>query len=112
MAPASAAAFASAPSYSVTVANSGAAAVGVIGHPGAQASAFASDIYRVSVSVDGAGWEAGVQNALVAIPAGESAGVPVFAHRVSGAAASARVTVTIISESEPTTRAVAVIEVR
>ena len=110
-APASASANVSAPSYDVTVTNSGSAAEGVTGHPGAPASAFASDIYRVSVSVDGAGWEAGVQNALVAVPAGESARVPVFARRVSGAV-SARVTVTITSECDPTKRAVAVTEVQ
>ena len=74
--------------------------------------AFASDIYRVSVSVDGAGWEADVQNALVAIKAGESARVPVFARRASGNAASARVTVTIVSESDPTKRATTVTTVK
>jgi M6 family metalloprotease-like protein len=82
--------------YNVTVNNTGAAA----------------DIYRVSVSVDGAGWEADVQNALVAAKAGESAQVPVFARRVSGDAASARVTVTVASESDPTKKVTAVTEVR
>ena len=42
----------------------------------APATAFASDIYRVSVIVEGAGWEADVQNALVAVAAGQSARVP------------------------------------
>ena len=63
-------------------------------------------------SVEGAGWEADVQNALVAVKAGESARVPVFARRASGNAASARVTVTIVSESDPTKRATTVTTVR
>jgi hypothetical protein len=93
-------------SFRVTVANTGSAPAGApAGHPGAPATAFASDIYRVSVTVDGAGWEAAVQNALVAVKAGESAQVPVFARRVSGTAASAKVTVTVASESDATKRA-------
>ena len=52
-------------------------------YPRAQ-PAFDSDIYRVNVVVEGAGWEADVQNALVAVKAGESARVPVFARRSSG----------------------------
>jgi len=111
-APATAAANATAPSYQVTVTNSGAAGTNA-GHTGRPpVAAFASDIYRVSVSVEGAGWEADVQNALVAVKAGDSARVPVFARRASGNAASARVTVTVVSESDPTKRAVTVTEVR
>ena len=63
----------------MTVTNSGSAPDVVVGHPGAPVSAFASDIYRMTVSVEGAGWDADVQNALVAVKAGESARVPVFA---------------------------------
>ncbi|OFW07082.1 MAG: hypothetical protein A3H96_13765 [Acidobacteria bacterium RIFCSPLOWO2_02_FULL_67_36] len=103
---------ASAPGYSVTVTNTGAAPDRVAGHPGAAVAAFASDIYRVSVSLEGSGWEAGVQNALVAIQAGASARVPVFVRRASGRAASARVTVTVVSESDPAKRALSVTEVR
>ena len=107
-APAAATANAAAASFSVTVTNSGAAPA-TVGRPrGAPAAAFASDIYRVSVTVEGAGWEADVQNALVAVKAGESARVPVFARRRPAAPASARVTVTIVSESDPTKRATTV----
>ena len=111
-APAAAAANASAPSYSVTVTNTGTAPATLTGQGAALATAFAGDIYRVSVSVEGAGWEADVQNALVAVKAGESARVPVFARRASGNAASARVSVTIVSESDPTKRATAVTAVK
>ena len=60
----------------MTVTNSGAAAPADRPSP-PTGRPFASDIYRVSVSVDGAGWEADVQNALVAVKAGESIDVPV-----------------------------------
>ena len=95
-----------APAFAVTVRNTGAALATPAGaHPGAPASAFGSDIYRVSVSVEGDGWEAGVQNALVAVPAGGSAQVPVFARRTSGTTATAQVAVTVVSESDDSARA-------
>jgi M6 family metalloprotease-like protein len=111
-APATSSANASAASYSVTVTNSGAAPASVTGHTAAPVTMFASDIYRVSVSVEGGGWEADVQNALVAVKAGDSTRVPVFARRASGNAASARVTVTVVSESDPSKRATTVTTVR
>jgi hypothetical protein len=111
-APASATAASNGPSYSVTITNSGAAAGSVTGHPAAPAVTFASDIYRVSVSIDGAGWEGDVQNALVGVEAGRSARVPVFVRRASGNGKSARVTVTVVSESDPTKRAVSVTAIR
>jgi hypothetical protein len=96
-APATASASATAASFNVAVTNTGAAP---------------ADIYRVSVAVEGAGWEADVQNALVTAKAGQSASVPVFARRTSGTAASARVTVTIVSESDSTKRTTTVTTVR
>jgi hypothetical protein len=99
------AANAAAPAFAVTVANTGAAPAAPGGHTRAPAELFASDIYRVSVAVEGAGWQADVQNALVAVGAGESARVPVLVRRTAGTTASSRVTVTVISESDPTKRA-------
>ena len=110
-APATAATNATAPSFSVSVTNTGAAPA-MVAQPGTAAAAFASDIYRVSIQVDGAGWDAGLQNALVAVRAGEAARVPVFARRQSASAAPARVTVTVVSESDPTKRAVTVTSVK
>jgi M6 family metalloprotease-like protein len=111
-APATATANSSAASYIVSVSNIGEPGAKLTGHPAAPVDAFVSDIYRMSVSVEGAGWEADVQNALVAVTAGQSAPVPVFARRASGNTASARVTVTIVSESDPTKRATTVTTVR
>jgi M6 family metalloprotease-like protein len=112
-APPTAASSATTPSFSVTVRNTGAASGAAGGeHSGVPAAVFASDIYRVSVAVDDAGWAAGVQNALVAVKAGESASVPVFAWRASGSPAPARVTVTVVSESDAAARAEAVTTVQ
>lgn len=60
------------------------------------------DVYRLSVSVDGAGWRAGLQNALAAVKFGASQPVQVFIARDGSAAASARVTLVATSESDPT----------
>lgn len=68
----------------------------------APGTAFNNDIYRIRVALDGAGWSGDVANALVAVPFGASANVPVSFGKASGAAASATVTVTVISESDPT----------
>ena len=97
------------PAFSVTVRNTGAAtAPAPTGHTRAPSAVFDSDIYRVNVVVEGAGWEAGVQNALVAVKAGESARVPVFARRNSGTTETAKVTVTVTSESDSSKRATTV----
>jgi M6 family metalloprotease-like protein len=113
-APATGTASATAPAFNLTVTNTGAAPADTAtgGHTRAPMSAFSSDIYRVTTTVEGAGWQADVQNALVAVPAGQSASVPVFARAGSGAAANARVTVTIVSESDPTKRGTTVTTVR
>ncbi len=66
-----------------------------------------SDIYRLSVEVEGGGWTAQVQNALAAVKFGESQGVPVYLTHAADAAASATVTLTAVSESDPTKKAVA-----
>jgi len=77
------------------------AAIKNIGAAGTGA-AFASDIYRVSVTVEGTGWLADLQSAVVAVKAGESVEVPVFVRHARGAAASATVTIKAVSESDPT----------
>jgi M6 family metalloprotease-like protein len=105
-APATAVAAGNAPAFSVTVANTGAApTTAPAGHLRAPAGLFSSDIYRVTVAVVGPGWQADVQHAIIAIRAGESARVPVFARRTSGTAA-ATLTVTVVSESDQSKRAV------
>jgi hypothetical protein len=94
-----------------TLRNTGAASsTPVDAHLGAPAAAFASDIYRVSVSVDGESWDADVQNVLVAVEAGQSATVPVFIRQGTGSGATT-VTLTVVSESDPSARATASVTV-
>jgi M6 family metalloprotease-like protein len=61
-----------------------------------------SDIYRLSVSVEGQGWSAQIQNALVTAKFGQTATVPVFVTHEAGSSGSARVTLKAVSESDPT----------
>jgi hypothetical protein len=110
-APASAAANPAAPSFQVTIANTGAAPT-ASSPAGIASSAFASDIYRVSIATDGDGWNAGLQNALVAAKAGESVLVPVFARRQNASAGALRVTITVTSESDPSKRATTVTTIK
>jgi M6 family metalloprotease-like protein len=70
-----------------------------------------SDIFRLSVSVNGAGWTAHLQNALAAVKFGESVSVPVFVVRSENATGPATVTLTATSESDPTSTAKAVFTV-
>ncbi|MGH7461389.1 MAG: hypothetical protein ACREMA_10215, partial [Longimicrobiales bacterium] len=70
-------------------------------HP-QNANAFLnSDIYRLSVSAQGQGWDAQLSNALAAIRVGASQPVTVHVNRADNAAAAATVTLTAVSESEP-----------
>ena len=75
-------------------------------HPENASRYLDSDIYRISVSVQGAGWAAQIQNALAAVPFGGKHSVPVFLSKTANAADSAVVTVRAASESDPTKKAV------
>jgi M6 family metalloprotease-like protein len=82
-----------------TLTNTGQAA-DVSGTHAHDVSAFvASDIYRLSVSVEGAGWSARLLNALAAVPFGQSQEITV--HVTPGSARTAIVTVRAVSESDP-----------
>ncbi|MBN2183504.1 MAG: hypothetical protein JW715_16460 [Sedimentisphaerales bacterium] len=71
-----------------------------------------SDIYRLSVSVEGRGWSGQLLNALAAVEFGESQPVSVFVNRRSGGADSAIVTLKAVSESDPTKTATATFTVK
>jgi M6 family metalloprotease-like protein len=62
---------------------------------------FDSDAYRVSVSVEGAGWDAHVPYEVVAVASGETVPVSAYASAGAGASESATVTVTAVSETDP-----------
>ena len=64
-------------------------------------SAFGSDVYRLSASVEGQGWSARLLNALAAVKAGGESPITVFIVHGPQAAKSATVTLRAVSESDP-----------
>lgn len=90
--------------YNVTLTNTGASAdVDPQLHLQDTRPYLDSDIYRLSVSVDGAGWNSQLQNALATAKFGQSIAIPIFV--TPGSAPSATVTVTATSESDPKAKA-------
>jgi M6 family metalloprotease-like protein len=73
---------------------------------------FDSDVYRISVSVEGKGWTARLLNGLAAVKAGRSQPVAVYVSREDGGAKSATVALHATSESDPTKTASATVKVR
>ena len=61
---------------------------------------FDSDVYRVSAASSSGDWDVTLPNALAAVPAGETAQVPVHVLRDNGNGASTRTTVTLTATSE------------
>jgi hypothetical protein len=76
--------------------------------PESAAVFFNRDIYRLRVSVQGAGWSAQLLNALAAVKFGDAQSIPVYLARSAGSAATATVTLTAVSESDPAKTASAV----
>ena len=70
----------------------------------AGAGIFDSDIYRVSATSSSGNWELTLPNAFAAVPAGETAQVPVHVVRDNGNGGATRTTVTLraTSETDPT----------
>lgn len=71
-----------------------------------------SDVYRLSVSVEGKGWTAQLLNGLAVVKAGGSQRVTVYVSREDGSAKSARVILRATSESDPSKSATAIAKVR
>ena len=85
-----------------TLTNTGkTAAVAAATHPTDATTYIDGDVYRLTVSVEGAGWKADLQNALAAAKTGASRPVQVFITRDADSASTARVTLTATSESDP-----------
>ena len=62
---------------------------------------FDSDVFRITSSVEGDGWETWQPHEVVAAEAGDTIPVSVYATAGDGAAGAARVTITATSESDP-----------
>lgn len=60
-----------------------------------------NDIYRLSVSVEGEGWNAQILNSLTSVQQGNSEKIPVFVSHNNTCSSSAKVTLTARSENDP-----------
>jgi len=78
---------------------------------GAAGAHLNSDVYRLSVSIEGKGWTAQVLNGLAAVEAGASQPVTVYVSHEASSAKSAKVTLRATSESDPSKTAAAIVEV-
>ena len=72
---------------------------------------FGSDVYRLSVSVDGDGWTARLLNALVVVRSGAFKPVTLYVSHDPSAAKSATITLRATSESDPSVSLAASIKV-
>ena len=73
---------------------------------------LANDIYRLKVSVTGEGWEAILLNELCTLKPGESSGIPVYIKPPAGKGSNATVTLTAVSESDPSVSREVVLSLR
>ncbi|MCJ7488354.1 MAG: peptidase M6, partial [Candidatus Aminicenantes bacterium] len=95
-----------------TLSNTGkAAAADTASSQGAAGANLNSDVYRLSVSVEGTGWTAQLLNGLAAVKAGASQPVTVYVSREDGSTKSAKVTLRATSESDPAKTATASVKV-
>jgi M6 family metalloprotease-like protein len=87
--------------------NTGAGPTTTAGHPEDASQWLGSDVYRLSASASGAGWSAELPNALATAEAGETVDVEAFVSRTKTAAKTGSVTLTAVSESDPSKTATA-----
>ena len=72
-------------------------------HPATEdASPYYGDVYRLSASAEGEGWQAQLPNALAAAPFGGSVDVPVYVTRDLGSDMNGTISLTATSVSDPT----------
>jgi len=80
-------------------------------HPSDVSAYLNSDVYRLSVSVEGKGWTAQLLNCLAAVEFGGSQRVTVYVSHVDRGAPSATVTLRATSESDPSKTATTTMKV-
>jgi M6 family metalloprotease-like protein len=76
-------------------------------HPSDASAFLKSDIYRLTVSVDGKGWTAQLRNRLAAVEFGGAREITVYISPENGSSPSAKVTLKAVSESDPAKTATA-----
>ena len=80
-------------------------------HPVDATKYLNSDVYRLSVSMEGEGWTVQLLNGLAAVEFGTSQQIEVYVSYANGSAPSAEVTLRAVSESDPTKTATATVQV-
>jgi len=80
-------------------------------HPSDASVHLNSDVYRLSVSIEGKGWSAQLLNSLAAVEFGKSQAVTVYVSPEDGSVQSATVTLRATSESDPSKTAAATVKV-
>jgi len=83
------------------LANTGASAAPTAARKDLDRTYFEDDIYRLSDATDGQGWSAQLQNALVAVKAGNSVPIDVYVAHANESSHSAIVSLNAQSESDP-----------
>ncbi len=80
-------------------------------HPTDVSSYLNSDVYRLSVSVEGEGWTAQLLNGMAAVEFGWSQQVTIYVSQEGGGASLATVTLWAASESDPSKTATATVQI-
>lgn len=80
-------------------------------HPEDATAYLNSDVYRLSVSIEGEGWSAQLLNALAAVESGKSQQITVYVSPSDESAPSASLTLRAISESDPSITATATLQI-
>jgi hypothetical protein len=80
-------------------------------HPADATEYLTSDVYRLSVSVKGEGWEAKLLNSLAAVEFGRSQDVTVYVSHANRCSPFAELSLRAVSESDPAKTATATMQV-
>jgi len=80
-------------------------------HPSDASAYLNSDVYRLSVSIEGKGWSAQLLNSLAAVEFGGSQAITVYVSPEDGSVRSATVTLRVTSESDSSKTATASVKV-
>jgi M6 family metalloprotease-like protein len=81
-------------------------------HPRRRDAAFTSDVYRMSATIEGAGWSADLRLPFLAVEAGHGQDYSVDARHDTSASREATLTLHAVSESDPSRTATATITLR
>ena len=100
-------------SVNLTLSNTGTSSETTTGlHPQDVRDNVRNDIYRITINVEGEGWDARISNELVCVESGKSADLPVWVSKIPGKKGDTSITVTATSESDPGVSSTVTIELK